>query len=224
MPESNAGRHAGASLKLKPPWVPYFRFAISVRISCKCYSNRATFPPLKILLISIAYNLRTKSAKSTGSERIGPRRAIFGLFPPWPVNRSGPKTPGILPFRGGIGRGERGVHFETGGQRGIRTLGTPLAPAHPIPTISQGAATDPKGRTLLSGLARLLGPRLLRANRTQKTIFLYCTTDWYPPGHCDRSTIDLLLGASTPNMCTVNGLYFCFFWSFIGILILFLDK
>jgi hypothetical protein len=144
----------------------YRRFAISVRISGKCAANHATSSPHDNPAISIAYNLHTKSAKSTGSERIGPRRAIFGRLPPWPVNRSTPKIPGILPFRGGIGRAERADHFETGGQRGIRTLGTPLAPAHPIPTISQGAATDPKGRTLLSGLAGPFGLRLSPENRT----------------------------------------------------------
>ena len=155
----------------------YTRFANPVRISGKCYSNRATFPAQEFLSMSVTYEIRTKSAKSTGSERIGPWRAIFGLFPALPVNRSTPKTPGILPKSGRIGLGGRADHFETGGQRGIRTLGTPLAPAHPIPTISQGAATDPKGRTLLSGLSRLLGLRFLPKNRTQKTIFLYCTTD-----------------------------------------------
>ena len=46
---------------------------------------------------------------------MGPRRAIFGLFPAWPVNRSTPKTSGILPKSGRIGRGERADHFETGG-------------------------------------------------------------------------------------------------------------
>ena len=46
------------------------------------------------------------------------------LFPPWPVNRSTPKTPGILPKSGRIGQAESGVHFETGGEGGIRTHGT----------------------------------------------------------------------------------------------------
>ena len=40
-----------------------------------------------------------------------------------------------------------------------------------------GPRTPPKGRTLPRGLARLLGLRLSPENRTQKTIFLYCTTD-----------------------------------------------
>jgi hypothetical protein len=91
------------------------RFANSVRISGKCYSNRATFPPHEILAFPTAYSLRTKSAKSTGSESIGPRREISGLFWAEPVNRSAPKTPGILPSSGRIGRAERADHFETGG-------------------------------------------------------------------------------------------------------------
>ncbi len=79
-------------------------FAHEVRISTKCHSNHATFLPFGIPLISITYEIRTKSAKSTGSERIGPQREIFGLFPAWSVNRSAPKTPEILPSSGGIGR------------------------------------------------------------------------------------------------------------------------
>ncbi len=100
------------------------RLAFSVRISGKFAANHATFPPHDNSAISTAYNLRTKSSKSTGSERIGPRRAIFGLFLPWPVNRSAPKTPGILPSSGGNGRAERADQFETGGEGGIRTHGT----------------------------------------------------------------------------------------------------
>jgi len=118
MPESYSGRYAGASLKLKPPWVPYVRFAISVRISCRCHSNRATFSPQQISANSMTYEIRTKSAKSIGSERIGPQRENLGLFPAWPVNRSAPKNPGILPSSGGIGRAERVNHLETGGEGG----------------------------------------------------------------------------------------------------------
>ena len=106
------------------------RLAFSVRISGKFAANHATFPPHDNSAISMAYNLRTKSAKSIGSERIGPRRANFGLFPPWPVNRSAPKTPGILPKSGRIGRAESGVHFETGGWSGIRTHDTLLTYTH----------------------------------------------------------------------------------------------
>ena len=99
-------------------------FALEVRISGKWGSNHAAFQPLEIPLISIACEIRTKSAKSTASERIGPRRAIFGLFRAEPVNRSAPETPGILPSSGGIGRAERAGHFESGGEGGIRTHGT----------------------------------------------------------------------------------------------------
>ena len=106
------------------PLARYHSFAISVRISCKCYSNRATFPPHENLSFPTAYNLRTKSAKSTGSERIGRRREILGLFPPWPVNRSALKTPGILPKRGKFGPAERADHFETGG-----AVGTGIQPS-----------------------------------------------------------------------------------------------
>ena len=105
-------------------------FANPVRNSGKCTANHATFPPHEILAFPTAYNLRTKSSKSIGSERIGPQREILGLFPPWPVNRSTTKPPGILPFRGGIGRAEREVHFETGGWSGIRTHDTLLTYTH----------------------------------------------------------------------------------------------
>jgi hypothetical protein len=67
-------------------------FAPEVRISCKCHSNHATFSSQEILSISITYEIRTKSAKSTGSERIGPQRENLGLFRAGPVNMSGPKT------------------------------------------------------------------------------------------------------------------------------------
>ena len=69
-------------------------------------ANRGKYRPHRFCAFSTAYDLRTKSAKSTGSERNGPRRAIFGLFRAWPVNRFTPKNPGILPKSGGIGRGE----------------------------------------------------------------------------------------------------------------------
>jgi hypothetical protein len=72
----------------------------------KCSANHATFPVYENIAFSTAYDLRTKSAKSTGSERNGPRRANFGLFRAWPVNRFTPKTPGILPKSGRIGWGE----------------------------------------------------------------------------------------------------------------------
>ena len=101
---------------------------------------------------TIAYDLRTKSAKSTGSERIGTRRAFFGLFPPWPVNRSTPKTPGILPNSGGIGRAERADHFETGGWSGIRTHDTLLTYTH-----FPGARLRPLGHPSATGpLIRLV--------------------------------------------------------------------
>ncbi len=90
-------------------------FANPVRISGKFADNHATFSPHKIQAFPTAYNLRTKSAKSTGSERIGPQREILGLFPAWPVNRSTPKTPGFLPQSGRIGWAERADHFKTGG-------------------------------------------------------------------------------------------------------------
>ena len=91
-------------------------FAFEVRISGKFAANHATFPTLEILSISIAYGIRTKSAKSTGSERIGPRREILGFFPAWPVNRSVPKTPGILPSSGGIELAESASRMGTGGE------------------------------------------------------------------------------------------------------------
>ena len=50
---------------------PYFRFVSQVRISGKCTANHAIFLPLEILSISMTYEIRTKSAKSTGSERVG---------------------------------------------------------------------------------------------------------------------------------------------------------
>ena len=112
------------------PHAQYLGFANPVRISRKFFANHAAFPPHDFLAFPRAYNLRTKSSKSTGSERIGPRRAIFGLFPPWPVNRSAPKTPGILPKRGPIGKAERVDHFETGGWGGIRTHDTLLTYTH----------------------------------------------------------------------------------------------
>ena len=93
-------------------------------------ANQCEYPENFWQIKTIAYEIRTKSAKSIGSERIGPRRVIFGLFPPWPVNRSAPKTPGILPKRGRIGRAEREVHFETGGWSGIRTHDTLLTYTH----------------------------------------------------------------------------------------------
>ena len=69
--------------------------------------------------------------KEGGAPRMDtPRRAILGLFPAWPVNRSVPKTPGILPSSGGIGRAERADHFETGGWGGIRTHDTLLTYTH----------------------------------------------------------------------------------------------
>jgi hypothetical protein len=67
---------------------------------------------------TIAYDRRTKSAKSIGSERIGPRREILGLFRAKPVNRSTPKTPGILPESGGIGLGESECLVGSGVARG----------------------------------------------------------------------------------------------------------
>jgi hypothetical protein len=97
-------------------------FALAARISGKFAANHATFSSHKNQAFPTAYNLRTKSTKSKGSERIGPRRAIFGLFPPWPVNRSTPKTPGILPKRGPIRRAERADHFETGGGKGTEKV------------------------------------------------------------------------------------------------------
>jgi hypothetical protein len=67
-------------------------FALEVRISGKWGSKHATFSPQVFLSISITYEIRTKSAKSTGLERIGPQRENLGLFRARPVNRSTPKT------------------------------------------------------------------------------------------------------------------------------------
>jgi hypothetical protein len=53
---------------------------------------------------------------------------------------------------------------------------TLMAVLMPAPEVT-GPRTPPKGRTLLSALARLFGLRVLPANRIQKTIFLYCTKD-----------------------------------------------
>ena len=94
-----------------------------------------TFSQIK----TTAYNLRTKSAKSTGSERIGRRRAISGLFLPWPVNRSTRKTPGTLPKSGRIGRAERADHFETGGGGGRGYENSPTC-------CLKGVGPVPKGR------------------------------------------------------------------------------
>lgn len=84
---------------------PLFRESSAIRLG-ECSANHATFSAYENIVFPTAYDLRTKSAKSTGSERIGARRAIFRLFRAWPVNRSIPKTPGILSKRGGIRRGE----------------------------------------------------------------------------------------------------------------------
>ena len=128
------------------------RLAFSVRISGKFAANHATFPPHDNSAISMAYNLRTKSAKSIGLERIGPQREILGLFQAEPVNRSDPKTPGILPFRGPIGRAERADHFETGGWSGIRTHDTLLTYTH-----FPGARLRPLGHPSATGpLIRLV--------------------------------------------------------------------
>jgi hypothetical protein len=53
--------------------------------------------------------------KSGGPERIGLRRAIFGLLRVRPVNRSAPKTPGNLPLSAAVGQAESTAHTGTGG-------------------------------------------------------------------------------------------------------------
>ena len=65
--------------------------------------------------------VRTKSAKSGGPERIGLRRAIFGLLRAGPVNRSALKTPGNLPLSAASGLAESAARMGTGGWGGIRT-------------------------------------------------------------------------------------------------------
>jgi hypothetical protein len=141
------------------------RLAFSVRISGKFAANHATFPPHDNPAISTAYNLRTKSSKSTGSERIGPRRVNLGLFPPWPVNRSAPKTPGILPKGGQFGRAERADHFETGGWGRIRTLGTPRTTRSSRPSYRLG----PRERLQRAYTSKRPGKALRAASLTQKS-------------------------------------------------------
>jgi len=57
------------------------RFDFQVPLPCKRHPNRATFLviPRKILLTSMIYKIRTKSAKSIGSESTGPRSAILAV-------------------------------------------------------------------------------------------------------------------------------------------------
>jgi hypothetical protein len=56
----------------------YLRFANSVRFSGKCDSNQAAPPPRRSPWNDRNFDQRTKSAKSTGPERMGCRRAKFG--------------------------------------------------------------------------------------------------------------------------------------------------
>ena len=66
---------------------------------------------------NLGFEIRTKSAKSGGSERIGLRRAIFGRLRAGPVNMSALKTPGNLPLSVAPGRAESTSRMETGGWR-----------------------------------------------------------------------------------------------------------
>ena len=83
-------------------------------------------------------------AKSGGPERIGLRRAIFGLLRAGAVNRSVPETPGNLPLSAALGRAESAARMETGGEGGIRTHGR-LAPTSVFETDAiDHSATSPQ--------------------------------------------------------------------------------
>ena len=107
--------------RVKAGATPYPSFAFNERVPRQMLCQPRHISSTENTAFSIFCDLRTKSAKSTGSERIGARRAIFGLFPARPVNRSSPKTPGILPKSGGIGRGESECVVRNGVPYGIRT-------------------------------------------------------------------------------------------------------
>jgi len=104
--------------RVKAGATPYPSFAFNERVPRQMLCQPRHISSTENTAFSIFCDLRTKSAKSTGSERIGARRAIFGLFPARPVNRSSPKTPGILPKSGGIGRGESACLMANGVGKG----------------------------------------------------------------------------------------------------------
>ncbi len=80
-------------------------------------------------------------------QRIGSRRAIFGLFPPCPVYRSVPNSPLILPFSGGRKRitlnlAER-VGFEPTVQLPVLRFSRPTRSTAPAPLQRNGEAGFP---------------------------------------------------------------------------------
>jgi hypothetical protein len=106
--------------QLLPTSNPYQHSTLEVRNSGKWYSNRSKSRPSGNRRLDWVSSIRTRSSKSTGTERNGTQRAISTPSGTAPVNRSAPETAGNLPLSGPPGQAESATRSGTGGGGGPR--------------------------------------------------------------------------------------------------------